>query len=94
MRHIERMMLNAIADNVPFRMNNTQVIPSDGCDPGRVLLDGNEIATFNRGVRWLNESTLMRWPTRTTMSRLRALGFNVCQKNHEVIIGDHDLLKS
>lgn len=88
MRQIERMMLTAIENNQKFSMNNTTVIPATEDDEGQVLLHGNLIAVFNvNGCRYLIPETLERWPIRTTISRLRALGFDVRVKKGEILLG-------
>ena len=58
-----------------------------------VFLHGHHIATVWNACdgrdRWtveVNTDTLRAWPTRTTMSRLRALGADVCTRKGEVLL--------
>lgn len=71
MRKIEQSIVNAYRAGQFFKGGNTEVHPS-----GDVYLHGNNIIEG----RQVNRSTLRRWPTSTTCSRLRALGFNVSVK--------------
>lgn len=88
MRKIEQAMCNAIAKGKDWKSGNTEVIFSKP-DPVRcwVKLHGNLIATIdypNRvGQRIIkpNLPILNAWPTRTTCSRLRALGLDASIKN-------------
>ena len=78
MRKIEQQMLAAVRSNCTFGGGNTTV-----CVNGQhlqVLLHGHEIASGPVGALTVNLDTLRDWPTNTTMSRLRALGFNVYRK--------------
>lgn len=88
MRKIERAMIDAIQRNANWRSDNTKVMVYPGV--ARVFLHGNHIAdvcteTYRPTP---NLDTLRSWPTPTTKSRLRALGVNVTQKNHEVFVDD------
>ena len=82
MRQIEEEMMDAIANNDCWSKSNTAVIHNDMTGLMMVYLHGHHIAsgsvmaTGNR-VWHINYDTLRDWPTRTTMSRLRALGFDV-----------------
>lgn len=80
MRKIEQDMLRAIRDNENRVLGNTYVNPVIGCV--EVWLHGNHIADVTDTGVVVNVGTLQRWPTRTTMSRLRALGVDVCVRNH------------
>jgi len=58
-----------------------------------VRLHGHHIATVwgacHGRDQWqveVNTNTLRAWPTRTTMSRLRALGADVCTRKGEVLL--------
>lgn len=87
MRKIEQQMLAAIQskaiawtkDNtgVFYENNNTKFGPRS-----EIYLHGNHIADFwhRDGELTVNEHTLIKWPTPTTKSRLRALGANVTTK--------------
>ena len=68
-----------------------------------VFLHGHHIATvwgICNGVetprdQWtveVNTNTLRAWPTRTTMSRLRALGVDVCARKGEVLLNGETIL--
>ncbi len=72
MRKIESLIVEAFRSDRAFTGGNTEV------QPGRtVYLHGNRIV--NCGA--VDVDTLRTYPTNTTMSRLRALGFNVCRKD-------------
>lgn len=87
MREIEKKMVRAAKYGQPFHGNNT-VVHNDGS----VYLHGNHIATVHtNGIVTVNLDTLRRWPTPTTMSRLRALSVPVYQKNWNVYIGDREI---
>lgn len=76
MRKIEALMLQALKSGQSWSQDNTSVYPD-----GSVYLHGNRIAhreQTNTGSELVVDlDTLRRWPTNTTRSRLRALGFNV-----------------
>ena len=93
MRVIEKEMNRAIAQGKHWAKDNTQVVidtvlgeaPEEDFRVANVYLHGHEIATvFDMGTptQWysVNRNTLRAWPTRTTMSRLRALGVDVCTR--------------
>ena len=75
MRKIEKAMVVAVCQHNKWKSGNTAVVPIDDTNVA-VYLHGNEIATVNSNTGFLmvNNATLARWPTRTTKSRLRALG--------------------
>lgn len=87
MRLIEKEMNAAIKYGRDWSKDNTRVeqaLSTGGCD---VFLHGNHIATVQRdGLTLVMRHTLRQWPTRTTMSRLRALGVDVCTRKGEVIL--------
>jgi len=85
MRKIEQQMNRAIERGESWAGGNTQVTQhAAGCS---VYLHGHLIADIdNDGTAWANRPTLLNWPTRTTMSRLRALDINVYQRNGDVYI--------
>jgi hypothetical protein len=82
MRLIEKEMLNAIEQGMNWNKDNTAV----NCHGSliHVYLHGNHIATVIRGSEMVevNKRTLKQWATPTTKSRLRALGVDVCTRNH------------
>lgn len=85
MRKIEREMLAAIESGTNFTKDNTRVEITDTC--AEVYLHGNHIATVSRfGTVDVNTNTLLDYPTRTTLSRLRALGVNVSIRKGEVYL--------
>lgn len=78
MRKIEQQMLNAVRSKaIRFVCGNTWV--SGGDTASQVFLHNNHIATFHHdtGELDVNTYTLRKWPTKTTISRLRALGAKV-----------------
>ena len=83
MRVIEKEMIRAIAGGNCWSKDNTTVTHADGVTD--VYLHGNHIASAARNYYGSieivpNSATLLQWPTRTTMSRLRALGVDVCTR--------------
>jgi hypothetical protein len=73
MRKIEAEMLSAIAKGINWQKGNTRVTVG-----GMIYLHDNLIAfTCKDGTVYPVHSTLLEWPTNTTRSRLRALGFTV-----------------
>lgn len=75
MRKIEQAMCLAAGQRRKWNSGNTAVVPIDDTNVA-VYLHGNEIAIVNSntGFTMVNSHTLAKWPTRTTKSRLRALG--------------------
>lgn len=98
MRKIEKQTIQAVINKRNWTKGNTSVTyqpevstPFRSCiEHSKVFLYGNHIATFCYGLdRWdYNPMTLTQWPTPTTKSRLRALGFNVRTKNGHTYVGD------
>lgn len=84
MRKIEQDMLRAIRNNENRVLGNTYVNPVIGAV--QVWLHGNHIADVTDSGVVVNVGTLRRWPTRTTLSRLRALGVDVRVRNHVVYL--------
>lgn len=86
MRKIEREMLAAAHALRPFKKGNTAV-SVDGI-AARVYLHGNHIAdvTGHGSFTFVDCQTFRRWPTRTTASRLRALGVNASIRNGVAMI--------
>ena len=69
---------------------NTQVI-SDGEGLSWVYLHGHMIALSVDGIVEPVRETLLDWPTRTTMSRLRALGVDVCKRRGDIYLDGEKL---
>lgn len=86
MRKIEKQMLAAINSRKCWAGGNTSVVAGDGYSS--ITLHGNHIATVyhNGAGTVVREDTLAKWPTRTTMSRLRALGVSVGTRKGTVIL--------
>ena len=78
MRKIEQEMLNAYDLGKNWSSGNTMVN-----NEGTIYLHGNRIAFVENGRLTVDLETLRHWPTSTTRSRLRALGFKI--KGYEVI---------
>lgn len=80
MRKIEKQMIQAIKERKAFSLDNTSVSNPQQNDWQMILLHGNYIAAARFGVVGLetqvNNATFRVWPTRTTASRLRALGID------------------
>ena len=85
MRQIEEKMLEAVNNGNSWELANTEVV-SDGDGLSWVYLHGNMIALSVDGVIEPIRETLIAWPTRTTMSRLRALGVDVCTRKGDVYL--------
>ena len=87
MRVIEKEMLEAIKYGRNWSKDNTRVEPVQTTGGADVFLHGHHIATVQRnGLTLVVTKTLLNWPTRTTMSRLRALGVDVCTRKGEVLL--------
>lgn len=87
MRKIEQQMLAAIHSKKEAWTKDNTGVYFENCNSkfgGRseIYLHGNHIADYwhRDGELVVNEHTLMKWPTPTTKSRLRALGANVTTK--------------
>lgn len=87
MRKIEQQMLNAIESKRNWSLDNTLVhIENGGGNPfglrAEIYLHGNHIADYWYDDKQLdvNTRTLIDWNTRTTKSRLRALGAKVATR--------------
>jgi hypothetical protein len=86
MRKIEQQMTQAIRDGQNWQSGNTMVNRCDviGDTETGVYLHGHLIAKrYSRGFDTASEApfqviehTFRKWPTRTTVSRLRALGID------------------
>ena len=87
MRKIEKLMCEAIGKRTSWGMDNTRVEyqcelnePMHArMEQAKVYLWGNHIGTYSYDnvTFYVNFETLRKWPTRTTKSRLRALGASV-----------------
>ena len=92
MRKIEQQMLQAIRCRCDWRSENTAVVILNDGQATAVYLHGNRIATSYiwEGVRGFSVDldTLKRWPTKTTISRLRALGVNVYVRKGQAYVDD------
>lgn len=79
MRKIEQQMLEAIKAKKTWSLNNTAVIYDKVCNESYVFLHGNQLGWFNydKDAFEMWRPTYERWPTRTTKSRLRALGVRI-----------------
>lgn len=91
MRKIEQQMINAIANKQDWLQDNTCVVFSDHIgNPylrATIYLHNNLIAeVLPDGVINVDTDTLKDYPTRTTMSRSRALGVDVCTKRGIVML--------
>ena len=87
MRLIEKEMLSAINNGRNWSKDNTRVTPVESTGGADVFLHGHHIATVQRnGLALVMVNTLRNWPTRTTMSRLRALGVDVCTRKGQVLL--------
>lgn len=93
MRKIEIEMMNHLVAKMNYKNGNTEVQHHER--DAMVYLHGNHIATVRTNGRWaefsprdieVNVRTLLAYPTKTTMSRLRALGVAVFQKNNRIYL--------
>jgi hypothetical protein len=98
MRLIEKEMLYAIKHGRDWYKDNTcvEVDASYRSYFADVYLHGNHIAEVicRMGCDDIvkpNINTLMDYPTRTTMSRLRALGVDVCTRKGQVLLNGEAL---
>lgn len=96
MRKIETQMINAIKAKQSKTINNTRIeyLPEldtpthSRIEYTKIYLHGHHIASYAYGLDRFdyNPMTLAAWPTRTTKSRLRALGFNVYTKKGQTFV--------
>lgn len=93
MRLIEKEMVRAAYTGRAWAKDNTTV--ARGENKSLVFLHGHHIASVIRDTGRLivrpNIKTLKAWPTRTTMSRLRALGVDVCTRKGKIILNGKPL---
>lgn len=78
MRTIEKNMLNALREKKTWRNSNTAVVFNEDKSECRVYLHGNCIFAVCEGVA---RFTLAGWNSKTTRSRLNALGVGIYCKN-------------
>jgi hypothetical protein len=94
MRKIEQAMLEAIRKGTGFSQGNTTVTMPNKYGWCEVYLHGNLIAASRIGdddgrlQTQVQRPTFRAWPTRTTVSRLRALGVDAYIRNGISMIGD------
>lgn len=95
MRKIEQQMLNAIESKRNWSLDNTLVhIENGGGNPfglrAEIYLHGNHIADYWYDDKQLdvNTRTLIDWNTRTTKSRLRALGAKVATRKGVIYLNN------
>lgn len=88
MRKIEQLMLNAVKNKTNFSLDNTRVSYEPKVNSSAIYLHNNHIATFVHYTESIvaNVETFFCWPTRTTASRLRALGVNATIKHGDAAI--------
>ena len=87
MRLIETEMNEAIKHGRDWSKDNTRVESVQSTGGADVFLHGHHIASVQRdGLTLVMVHTLRNWPTRTTMSRLRALGVDVCTRKGEILL--------
>ena len=94
MRLIEKLMWTAIENqHRVWEHDNTGVEYRANYDESLIYLHGHHIATYDHETETAraNVTTLRKWPTRTTMSRLRALRINVYTKKKSVYLNDWKL---
>jgi hypothetical protein len=74
MRKIEREMIEAINMSTDWSKDNTRVVNVNNIS--KVYLHGNLIAEYLHDYNQLivDEKTFRKWPTKTTRSRLYAMG--------------------
>jgi len=85
MRKIEQQMNNAIARGESWAGGNTQVVTLVN-GVSEVFLHGHHIAQCYGTETEVDIRTLLNWPTRTTMSRLRALGVHVFTRRGNIYL--------
>jgi hypothetical protein len=97
MRKIEFQMLAAIAKRIDWKNDNTEVFYISAAETGNphgarseVFLYGNHIADYwhNTDTLETDAKTLSIWPSKTTKSRLRALGANVTTKKGAIFLNE------
>lgn len=91
MRKIESEMLQAVALKKDWSKDNTEVLRGFGGVNMTIFLHGHHIATTDDfgGVE-PNRETLRNYPSRTTLSRLWALGVDVRRSKGRIILNGQD----
>lgn len=88
MRKIEQLMNKAIrtAYDETIKVGSNTLVVADKRGGVDVYLHGNHIASGYKGDFVANAATFYNWPTRTTVSRLRALGIDARVKGGAAIL--------
>ena len=89
MRKIEQDMLNAVWNKSDACFSNTSVHYNEHTYTILIRLHGNLIATYVHDGQYkfnANIETFKLWPTRTTSSRLRAMGIVASIKGGQAAI--------
>jgi len=89
MRTIETKMLEAIINKTDWQLDNTSVKYNAETDTSRVHLFYNHICSYHHrkdNAPRANKTVFAKYPTRTTVSRLRALGIDARIKNKQPTI--------
>lgn len=101
MRKLEQLMMKAVHNAVNWKLSNTEVRRERSSYDTHtvhilsVYLHGNHIADVTVypatgvAVAAANRATFIDWPSRTTVSRLRALGINASVKYRVPHIDGH-----
>lgn len=102
MRKIEKLMIEAIHGKKSKTLDNTRVeylpeldTPTHArIEHSKIYLYENHIATYCHVLNRFdyNQMTLAAWPTSTTKSRLRALGFDVQTKKGHIFVGSKQII--
>lgn len=97
MRKIEQQTIDAIKARKDWRCSNMGVFYETAGNPfgprSEIYLHGNHIADYWHvsGELDIDTDTLKRWPSNTTLSRLRALGANVRRCKGVILLNDEPL---
>ena len=86
MNKLEEKMVLAIKNGKNFLSGNTEVSHKDGMV--RVYLHHNLIALKNKMGKWLYSDGHYKVQSKTTKSRLNALGLHVFQMHKKWYVGD------
>ena len=86
MNKLEEQMVHAIQNGTDFRMGNTLVLHENGMVS--VFLHSNLIAVRNKIGNWLYSDGHYKVRSKTTKSRLNALGLPVFQMHKKWYVGD------
>jgi hypothetical protein len=98
MRKIEQQIWNLIKAKKSGTIDNSRVeyltelneLMHARIEHAKIYLHGHHIATYTYSMDRVdyNPVTLAQWPTKTTKSRLRALGVAVYTKKGKTYVGD------